>query len=294
MVPRKGVRPEKAVFMQTRDGKEIKVVAFDLDETFLNTDKSVDPLNIAALRFLMKNGVLPLVSSGRFIASGTRVVAGFGIGLERNENVFDGGGTIGKDGRIVEILHPMDHKTYEDCVNAAFKMGFSPIATDGSHVYYEEGSETKKLYEVLESIHPGLLVEVNDLHQVKNPLKLVFSIVDPEEVVKLKALEGPSASVYSAGPKIVEISNPQMTKWNGIEAVIGRSGISPEEVLAVGDSGNDVPMIKAAGIGVAMKNGRKEALEAADLITEYTNNEKGFGRMIERLFGADLEGEEDV
>lgn len=62
-------------------------------------------------------------------------------------------------------------------------------------------------------------------------------------------------------------------------------GITPDEVIAIGDSGNDAPMLRGAGLGIAMKNALGEAREATDHFTEYDNNHQGFAREIYRLFG---------
>ena len=58
-------------------------------------------------------------------------------------------------------------------------------------------------------------------------------------------------------------------------------GISRDEIMAFGDGGNDVSMIRAAGIGVAMENSIPEAKKAADIIAP-SNDEDGVARVIER------------
>ena len=49
--------------------------------------------------------------------------------------------------------------------------------------------------------------------------------------------------------------------------ILARYGLTAEEAIAFGDSENDLEMLRAAGIGVAMGNGTPEALEAADYVT---------------------------
>ena len=56
-------------------------------------------------------------------------------------------------------------------------------------------------------------------------------------------------------------------KCSGIREVIARYGIEPEEMAAIGDGNNDASMLAYAGIGIAMGNGTRKALEAADHIT---------------------------
>jgi hydroxymethylpyrimidine pyrophosphatase-like HAD family hydrolase len=53
--------------------------------------------------------------------------------------------------------------------------------------------------------------------------------------------------------------------------------------LAAGDQENDISMLKAAGFAIAMKNAIPEVKEAADIVTEFDNNEDGLAREVERI-----------
>jgi hypothetical protein len=57
-----------------------------------------------------------------------------------------------------------------------------------------------------------------------------------------------------------------VTKWSGVLGVASAAGIDPGAVCAVGDDVNDLPMIRAAGLGVAMGNASPEVLAAADRV----------------------------
>lgn len=50
----------------------------------------------------------------------------------------------------------------------------------------------------------------------------------------------------------------------GLSAIIARHGIKPEETMAFGDGGNDISIIKKAGIGIAMGNATEPLKNAAD------------------------------
>ena len=55
-----------------------------------------------------------------------------------------------------------------------------------------------------------------------------------------------------------------------------------ENTIAVGDAENDIPMLEAAGLGVAMKNASEEIKKHADYITELDNNQGGVGEVIRK------------
>ena len=59
-------------------------------------------------------------------------------------------------------------------------------------------------------------------------------------------------------------------------------GIKPEETMACGDGFNDVTMLRAAGLGVAMENAQIPAKEAAAYITE-SNLENGVGKALRKF-----------
>ena len=63
-----------------------------------------------------------------------------------------------------------------------------------------------------------------------------------------------------------EIAPVAVTKWSGVLAIATAAGISPQEVCAVGDDVNDLPMIRGAGLGVAMGNAMPEVKAAADRV----------------------------
>jgi Cof subfamily protein (haloacid dehalogenase superfamily) len=65
---------------------------------------------------------------------------------------------------------------------------------------------------------------------------------------------------------LCEIAPAAVTKWSGVAAVAGDWGIPPEAICAVGDDVNDLPMVRAAGLGLAMGNARPELQAVADAV----------------------------
>ena len=62
-------------------------------------------------------------------------------------------------------------------------------------------------------------------------------------------------------------------KNKGIDAIINHFGIKLEETMAFGDGGNDIDMLKHAGIGIAMENARDDVKEIADFITTSVDDD---------------------
>ena len=86
---------------------------------------------------------------------------------------------------------------------------------------------------------------------------------------------------YSTNNGLVEVVPLGISKATGVEEVARPLGITAEDVVAFGDMPNDVPMLRWAGLGVAMGNADPEAMEAADEVTA-PNTDDGLARVLER------------
>ena len=79
-----------------------------------------------------------------------------------------------------------------------------------------------------------------------------------------------------------EVMNSGVSKGNAVKILADYYGISSEQVICIGDSENDLSMIKFAGLGVAMENGSKLVKDAAQYITA-SNNGDGVAKVIEKF-----------
>jgi Cof subfamily protein (haloacid dehalogenase superfamily) len=93
---------------------------------------------------------------------------------------------------------------------------------------------------------------------------------------------GEEATVTYSGEQLVEISAAGVTKAFALAAHCAELGIRPEEIVAFGDMPNDVPMLRFAGLGVAVANAHPDALAAADELTA-SNDDDGVALVLERL-----------
>src|SRR5207244_11185583 len=91
-----------------------------------------------------------------------------------------------------------------------------------------------------------------------------------------------SLYVPAYGVEVLEVFDPAVNKWEGVLHVARRHGIEPEEIVAVGDDLNDLPMLRHAGLGVAMGNARPEAKAAAKRVIG-SNAEEGLAKFLEEL-----------
>ena len=81
---------------------------------------------------------------------------------------------------------------------------------------------------------------------------------------------------------LLEFLHPEVSKVNALKAIAQDLGITPAEIVAIGDNHNDIGMIGYAGLGVAMGNAHEEVKAAADYVT-LSNTEEGVAVVIEKL-----------
>jgi hydroxymethylpyrimidine pyrophosphatase-like HAD family hydrolase len=80
----------------------------------------------------------------------------------------------------------------------------------------------------------------------------------------------------------LEVAPVGVTKWSGVLHLAEKWGIAEDEICAVGDDRNDIPMIRGAGLGVAMGNAQPEVKAAADRVAP-SHDEDGLVRVVDWL-----------
>lgn len=122
------------------------------------------------------------------------------------------------------------------------------------------------------TVRVGIVAHRDESRRVREKLLATFG-----EHIVCHSLFVPAYDV-----EVLEVFDPAVNKWEGILHVVRRHGIAPEEIIAIGDDVNDVPMLQNAGLGVAMGNARPEALAVAKLVIR-PNTEEGLAEFLEEL-----------
>ena len=97
---------------------------------------------------------------------------------------------------------------------------------------------------------------------------------------EVRALLGDRAWIFFSEPHFLEITPPGLDKATSLAWLCSHLQITPEETAACGDSGNDISMLRFAGLGAAVGNALPEVKEAADC-TVASNDEDGVAELVE-------------
>ena len=120
---------------------------------------------------------------------------------------------------------------------------------------------------------------------IENVNKILAIDNDPDRVTgwvdELK-LQYPELYIVKSTPYFCEIGCAEAKKSLGVEFLCNMWGYKKEEVLTIGDQNNDIDLVMAGGVGVAMGNGTPELKECADFITDTVEND-GFVKAVEKF-----------
>ena len=127
-------------------------------------------------------------------------------------------------------------------------------------------------------------VESYDAIDKSQVLKMLIMTDDPDSVLEtLKALDMSATIVRGSPPFFVEVLHDTVCKGSGLKNLCAHIGVALDAVIAFGDGDNDLEFIQAAGLGVAMINGRDNIKSNADRITLKDNTQDGVPHFLEIL-----------
>lgn len=132
---------------------------------------------------------------------------------------------------------------------------------------------------------PGFVGEYRPLREYRecDACKVLVNISSPSQVGEVKELLPDHLSmVVTDGGTLVQVARRDCTKLHAVGTICSMEGLGLEDVVAFGDDHNDVDLIRAAGLGVAMANAVPAVLEAADQVTG-SNDEDGVGEVLRGL-----------
>ncbi len=265
------------------EGCFLKLIAFDLDDTLLLDDLSISDYSVSVLNRLHQDGHIIVPASGRAKDSMISFVKRIGCasyyiscnGAEiwdaRDDSLItsevfsvDTGKRIAAFGR--------DH----DCYSQTYA---------GDSFFYSVRSKYADLYaasSMLKGVFVGDLVEF-----INEPRSKILMM---DSVAKISSLLAEARSEFS-GEASITCSKPYFLEFNPINASKGKAlarlcemtGMDMSDVIAFGDSLNDLSMLTAAGLGIAMGNAREDVkVQCADICG--TNMEDGVALYLDRLF----------
>ena len=268
----------------------IRIVATDMDETFLAHDHSIPQANIDACLKMREAGVLFVPASGRGYSSVMHSLESMPEACLADSYVisYNGGciNRVGDDTPIISSTLPFE------TIRSIFE--WSKDKNVGIHLYELGGTIwgyniIEEEYEYLKGhmeLTPLPGDSIDFLRDV--PLsKILYVYPDLDYLHKLaddmpKELYPGTDTTFSSG-RYFEFNPQGVNKGSGLKALADILSVDIADVIACGDSTNDLDMIVAAGIGVAVANSTQDVLDAADYLATSTCNDGIFKEVYEHF-----------
>ncbi|MFD2629196.1 Cof-type HAD-IIB family hydrolase [Oceanobacillus kapialis] len=243
-----------------KEKPEVKLIALDMDGTLLNSEHEVTPYTQEVIAKAMENGIHVVLSTGRWLNSCYPYAELLKL---TSYLVTANGGEIWTVNKELVDQHLMDPAKMEKLWNLGVETGVNMwmISTDG--VYRQTPPEDFYAHDWLK-----FGCESFDKDKLDIMVKELSYMDDLELTNSL--------------PTNVEANPKGVSKASALKLVCEKLDLSMDNIMAVGDSLNDMKMIQEAGIGVAMGNAQDAIKQAADFVTD-TNNQDGVAKAIQRF-----------
>jgi Cof subfamily protein (haloacid dehalogenase superfamily) len=272
-----------------------RLLAIDIDGTLVNSRDELTQVTRDALIRAGRSGIQVVLATGRRYSRTLHLIEPLGIAVP----LVTASGALVKD--------PRDHRTLF-CAEFAAEVlpralqtiataGFEPVVCADT---YHDGFDFYRAHEEVIGVELAEYIRLNPgcgrlwptlVDTPPSTVFAAFAMGAKEQMLGLDALlherlPGKLSTHVLRSPKytgfMCEVAPHGVTKWSAIRRLAHEWGYADDEICAVGDDVNDIPMIRAAGLGVAMGNALPEVKAAADRIAP-SHDEDGLVRVVDWL-----------
>ncbi|HAL74262.1 MAG TPA: Cof-type HAD-IIB family hydrolase [Clostridiales bacterium] len=261
-----------------------KLIAIDIDGTLLGSNGRISAENIQALDAARDRGVHVVLATGRPPAGIARVRAMMADPPDEYQIAFSGALTRNVQTGETVASHSVTAGDYLEIAAFADQFGLN-------HYGYQENaclSPVLHSFVIWEKDINGVQAIQAELASLDSNLPLMKIMITGEpDKLKFAAGKIPHSiarrfSIVSSAPDLLEFHHPKATKGQAVRELARLLCVNRTEVICMGDSGNDVDMIRYAGLGIAMGNAAADIKAVADFVTA-TNDNHGVAEVVERF-----------
>jgi len=262
-----------------------KLIAIDMDGTLLREDKTISKETLRAIQRAKSKGVKIVLSSGRPIDGIKRY-------LKELDLIRDGDYAIAYNGALIQETKTNEiiAKTLMKFEDVSYLYDISKKLNVNIHLLTKNSCLTPKWnpYSQIEKDINEIPLEIVDFNNLPEDTSIVKIMMVDDPKILTEAIEKLPQEVYErysvlrSSPYFLEFLDKKVNKGYGVALLANKLEIKSDEVICIGDAGNDIHMLQFAGLGVAMGNAFPEVKEAADYIT-LTNEENGVAHVIDKF-----------
>lgn len=272
---------------------EYRLIALDLDGTLLDSGKQLSAKNAAALRRAAENGAQIVPTTGRFFDGMPQAIRE--LPYLRYAITINGAQVLDvRSGEVLyraelplaqalEILEYLDTlPVIYDCYCGSWGW-ITRAMQEAAPAFISDAHSLRMVQELrtpVDELKAYLRARGDDVQKIQLFLKDVSQ--RPAVLAELER-RFPGTVASTSLPNNIEINAAAANKGSAVRALAAHLGIPMEETISFGDGSNDLSMIRACGLGVAMANACPAVLAAADRVTTSCD-ESGVAAVLNELF----------
>ena len=276
--------------------KDIKLVALDLDGTLFDNSSRISKRNLTAIRSITDKGIHVVISTGRpFEGIPFDQIKGTGINYAITANgsgiyEISTGKCLYENAMDEELVTPiLNFLLTRDIHMDAFigGKGYTPVQCVETAQKLTVPSSIKNYIITTRTRLDNILQFIHENQLKVQKMTLNFypaadgTLIDRETVRKF-LVSNPSITTVCGGYNNLEFTRADANNGVGLRKLAEILGVNPDATMAIGDTDNDLAIIEAAGIGVAMGNATDAVKARADYVTT-TNTKDGVAAAIEHF-----------
>ena len=274
--------------------KNIKLVATDLDGTFLRNDKTISERNLAALELLGTKNVVRVVATGRNLRKVNEVIPDH---VPFDYIVFSSGAGV-YDFRTREHIFSQNISEFSANKLIGYLIGqdlnfhaFWPVPQN-HNLFYHRGSLPCEEFERYFSFHNSFAFPLPESRRIESGLCQLLVVIpgDEDRFLKMKAgIEEicpevriiRSSSPLETGYIWLEIFHREVSKGNGVLHLCNRLDILPEQTVGIGNDYNDIDLLEFTEHSFLTDNAPRVLKASFSLLP--TNEEDAFAHAVEKI-----------
>lgn len=268
-----------------------KILFSDVDDTLLNKDKRISEENRKAIIKMLEQGHYFVAVTGKPIEIGRNVIKDLGLTMPGCYMVAFNGAVIydcAADRVLSESTIPMD--VVREILDEADKEGIHVQTYQKNYILTREHNEELDFYLERTQMPYKLAPDIFGC-LVKEPNKIIAISVDGlkplQELKKNFEIKHPKmkerCNCFFSSDEYLEFCPKGIDKGISVKYLSGFLNIPLENTVAIGDERNDISMIEAAHVGVAVENAIPELKQSADYITKNDYEHGAVAEVIERF-----------
>lgn len=270
---------------------DIRLIALDLDGTTLNSSGYISNFTKETLETAIRHGIQVVIASGRaWSALPADVLSIHGLNYAITSN---GSSIFALPGFERIFACDMASETVDAVLNIASGCGYTYEAFIAGKAYTAQAyyncptdfGVPERMNAYVRSTRIPVPSMSGFIHEHRHEIEGIdFIIPDIAQKEKIRSQLAmiPNLYITSSESYYLELAAGTVSKASALHALAVFLQISPSQIIAFGDGGNDIELLTYAGCGVAMANAAPALLAAADAVT-LSNDEDGVAHYLQKI-----------